>query len=60
MINIEEHAALLYQTYCAAVGGLAFNGDPLPDWETFASDPGKTKQVDAWLAVARQSLNIED
>ena len=60
MINIEEHAALLYHTYCVAVGGVAFNGDPLPSWEVFAADPAKTKQVAGWLAVALKSLDLED
>lgn len=46
-------AALAYSAYCAAVGGKAFNGDPLPDWKTFRADPAKAKQADAWEAAAR-------
>ena len=51
--RIGHNAGLLYDTYCKAVGGVAFNGDPLPDWDTFRADPGKRKQVEAWLAVGR-------
>lgn len=29
-------AELIYTEYCKAVGGVAFNGDPLPDWDTFS------------------------
>ena len=52
MINIPMFAGELYTTYCEAVGGKAFNGDPLPSWEQFQTDPTKEKQVKAWLAVA--------
>ena len=58
MINREIVAEELYQTYCAAVGGVAFNGDPLPDWKTFANDPAKKKQSDAWLAAADRAMTL--
>lgn len=54
--SIEEHADMLYSVYCDAVGGVAFNGDPLPAWADFAADPNKQKQADAWRSVAKQSL----
>jgi hypothetical protein len=54
----EEIAGQLYDHYCAAVGGKAFNGDPLPDWNTFRSDKNKTKQSDAWVEVARKAIEI--
>ena len=44
---------VVYNDYCQAVGGIAFNGDPLPDWEEFQSDPNKVKQSSAW----RQSVS---
>ena len=47
----ESLAAQLYERYCAAVGGVAFNGDPLPAWATFKADPSKQKQVGAWIQV---------
>lgn len=50
------YAGLLYETYCEAVGGVAFNGDPLPKWEEFSRDASKTKQSDAWIAVAKKAL----
>jgi hypothetical protein len=54
IIRLAEH---LYAAYCNAVGGKAFNGDPLPDWATFAADPTKAKQRDAWLATANAARN---
>lgn len=58
MINRDIVAEELYTTYCAAVGGVAFNGDPLPDWATFAADPAKTKQSEAWLATADRAMSL--
>lgn len=58
MPNLEPHADLLYSVYCEAVGGVAFNGDPLPSWADFAADPNKQKQADAWRSVAKQSLGF--
>ena len=55
--RIGYNAALLYDAYCKAVGGVAFNGDPLPDWEAFRADPSKQKQSDAWIEVARVAAN---
>lgn len=42
-------------TYCAAVGGKAFNGDPLPSWTEFSADPAKATQAGGWIAAARAS-----
>lgn len=56
MIDIENLAEILYETYCREVGGKAFNGDPLPDWRTFRADPSKSKQSGAWIAVAIEAI----
>lgn len=48
----DELAEKLYTAYCQAVGGHAYNGDTLPDWKTFRSDPKKRTQSNAWLVVA--------
>lgn len=56
MITLETLAGKLYEEYCKAVGGKAFNGDVLPDWNSFRADPSKQKQSDAWVAVARQAI----
>jgi len=56
-MDIEELADKLYTVYCAAVGGKAFNGDPLPAWSTFRADPTKRKQSDAWMIVAKTALD---
>jgi hypothetical protein len=58
MPDFEEIAGQLYEHYCDAVGGKAFNGDPLPDWATFRSDPKKTLQSDAWVRVAEKAVEI--
>ncbi len=58
MPEIEEIAGRLYERYCAAVGGKAFNNDPLPDWKTFRADVTKKKQSDAWIDVAKAALEL--
>lgn len=58
MPDINKIAGTLYETYCRAVGGVAFNGDKLPSWDEFSKDPTKTKQSDAWREVARAALHI--
>lgn len=58
MINREIVAKELYTTYCAAVGGLAFNGDTLPDWDTLAADPTKHKVHQAWLETADRAMGL--
>lgn len=58
MINREIVAKELYTAYCAAVGGVAFNGDLLPDWDTFAADPAKSKQSEAWLTTADRAMAL--
>lgn len=58
MINLHYIAGELYDQYCLKVGGIAFNGDPLPTWEEFSNDPTKEKQYLAWIAVAERALQI--
>jgi hypothetical protein len=54
----EEHlAAQLYTCYCMAVGGKAFNDQPLPDWKEFRHDASKKLQSDAWVEVARRAIS---
>ena len=57
MITNTFRAKQLYTAYCAAVGGVAFNGDPLPSWEAFEADPKKAMQVAGWIAVANVPQN---
>jgi hypothetical protein len=52
MPDLEKIAADLYTLYCRAVGGVAFNGDPLPSWAEFSVDPAKQTQAEAWRDVA--------
>ena len=55
-LKTDELAGKLYTTYCAAVGGKAFNGDPLPPWSEFRADEKKTKQSEAWIETARAAV----
>ena len=58
MINAEYIASQLYAAYCEAVGGVNFQGDPLPSWEEFSSDPNKKKQSDAWVVAANRAIEL--
>lgn len=58
MFNREDIARNLYETYCAAVGGKAFNGDPLPTWDEFAIHPDKQVQVNGWLLAADRAIQM--
>lgn len=55
--DVRKLAGILYDDYCEAVGGKAFNGDPLPCWEDFESDPNKSVQSNAWKKVAVTAIN---
>lgn len=52
MVDDTILAGEMYTAYCAAVGGKAYNGDPLPDWPTLCDDPSKQKIVAGWMAAA--------
>lgn len=52
-----ELAGVMYTSYCKSVGGKAFNGDPLPDWDEFSTDPSKKKKSDAWIQTAKVTLD---
>ena len=51
-LTVEDIADRMYTEYCKAVGGVAFNGDPLPTWDEFSADSLKVKQIQGWLAAA--------
>lgn len=57
--RIEDLAGRMYDRYCTAVGGVAFNGDPLPAWTEFGSDSTKAKQANGWREAAKEALGIE-
>ena len=58
MFNKEIIAEQIYSAYIDAVGGVAFNGNPLPVWDVFVADPSKKKQSDGWLAAADRALSL--
>lgn len=55
--QVEVLAGELYETYSDAVGGVAYNGDPLPKWAEFSVDENKTKQAGGWRAVAEKVIS---
>jgi hypothetical protein len=55
--DIINLAGFLYDTYCFAVGGVAYDGKMLPTWDEFRFDPSKEKQVAGWYAVAEASID---
>ncbi|MBR2320337.1 MAG: N-acetylmuramoyl-L-alanine amidase [Clostridia bacterium] len=56
MNKIDQKAIELYDIYTAAVGGKAWNGDPLPCGKDFLADPTKQTQANGWRAVAAHIL----
>jgi hypothetical protein len=54
--TIQELAGKMYAAYSARVGGKNFQGDPLPDWKEFSTDPKKTVQANGWIEVARVAV----
>lgn len=54
---VAEVASIFYTEYCRAVGGKAFNGDPLPSWEKFATDVSKRKQAFAYLKATASVID---
>lgn len=54
----EVLARLMYDDYCVAVGGKAFNGDALPGSEEFFTDPSKEKQATAWCVAADTAIGF--
>lgn len=57
-MNIEKIAIELYDTYCAAVGGRAWDGKPLPTGQQFFADPAKQVQAEGWRAVAKRATAL--
>lgn len=55
-MNPEILAGKMYDAYCQAVGGKAFNGDDLPKWEAFRADPNKLVQSNAWVVAANVAI----
>jgi hypothetical protein len=57
--NIIDLAKIMYDEYCKAVGGKAFNGDNLPSSEEFFNDESKSKQSNAWIKASEVALNFK-
>lgn len=57
MTKQEELARRMYDAYCIAVGGKAFNGDSLPSSTEFFEDSTKEKQANAWRVSAGVAID---
>lgn len=55
---MEQVAMAMYDEYCAAVGGKAYDGRPLPTSAEFFEDDTKAKQQRGWFAAASKALEI--
>lgn len=55
--EVEQEARTMYDDYSAAVGGVAFNGDPLPGSAEFFEDPLKQKQANAYRVMAGLAID---
>lgn len=54
-----DHEAIVFvawDAYKKAVGGRAFNGDPLPDWDEMANDQSKSVQAWAWRDAIKAAI----
>jgi hypothetical protein len=58
MFDMEKFAGRLYERYCQAVGGKAYDGKPLPSWKEFRGDEVKRTQIDAWIEVAEAAFQV--
>lgn len=56
--QVKELAVRLYDVYCAAVGGKAWDGRPLPTGAEFFADETKAKQAEGWMAAASKALEL--
>lgn len=53
---VRQLAAAAYDRYNSAVGGRAYNGDPLPPASEFFADATKVKQANGWLHAIDEVL----
>lgn len=53
LVTDDEVGRIAWNTYSKAVGGKAFNGDPLPTWDAMCADAKKENLVVAWKRCAR-------
>ena len=54
---LDQTTAAAWNEYREVVGGVAYNGDPLPTWDQFRDDPNKAVQVKAWRRAVYESTN---
>lgn len=52
-IGEEAKAAMLFDAYCVAVGGIAYDHNPIPDWVDITA-----KARRGWVAVYRKAVKM--
>jgi hypothetical protein len=62
-VTDDELGGLAYETYCKAIGGKSFNGDPLPTWAEMkksasGGDGKKENIVIAWKRAGRAVASL--
>lgn len=55
---MKQVAMAMYDEYCAAVGGKAYDGRPLPTAAEFFDDDTKRKQARGWFAAASKAIEL--
>lgn len=58
MDYVDIQAKMLYRAYCRGVGGVSWDGKPLPDADEFFADESKSKQADGWREVSKWVDNL--
>jgi len=58
-LTLEPLAAELYDVFYRTVGGVTYDHNPLPDWESFrkfaAKNPKLLPRLAAWFAIAQRA-----
>lgn len=58
--KIERLAKVAWDAYKRTVGGVTFNGDPMPEWDAMIADGTKQKIVAGWREAARGVALVHD
>jgi hypothetical protein len=53
--NELENAQKLFEAYTIAVGGIAYNGEPIPGWDKISE-----KARNGWVAAWNEALRLID
>lgn len=57
---LMSYAGQLYEAYMKGCGGLDWLDKPLPTWAEYVCNPENKRRVEAWVAVARVAIRLEN